>query len=168
MTKYTGSITVNIDVNTCYDLVLQYFTSIGFSLRNGVKPNNLIFERGSNWTADVGIGTEGFEKEWRTKKIRVEVNITSSTSGTLITCTYGISALMLDMFGKDRTRVDKDIMELKNCINNATKIVPSTTTPIAKQREVIIKEIVKIPCKYCGTLVEITENKCPSCGGNLK
>jgi len=31
-----------------------------------------------------------------------------------------------------------------------------------------IKEIVKIPCSYCGTLVENTASKCPSCGAPFK
>ncbi len=31
-----------------------------------------------------------------------------------------------------------------------------------------IREIVKVPCGYCGTLVEITATKCPSCGAPLK
>lgn len=31
----------------------------------------------------------------------------------------------------------------------------------------IIKEIVKIPCKYCGTLVPVTDPKCESCGAPL-
>jgi MFS family permease len=31
-----------------------------------------------------------------------------------------------------------------------------------------IKEVVKIPCSYCGTLVENTATKCPSCGAPFK
>jgi hypothetical protein len=31
----------------------------------------------------------------------------------------------------------------------------------------IIREIVKIPCKYCGTLNEITEKKCSNCGASI-
>jgi tetratricopeptide (TPR) repeat protein len=31
----------------------------------------------------------------------------------------------------------------------------------------IIKEIVKVPCKYCGTLVENTSERCPNCGAPL-
>jgi hypothetical protein len=30
-----------------------------------------------------------------------------------------------------------------------------------------IREIVKIPCKYCGTLMENTSRFCPSCGASL-
>lgn len=32
----------------------------------------------------------------------------------------------------------------------------------------VVKEIVKAPCKYCGTLVEVTCSKCISCGAPLQ
>lgn len=38
---------------------------------------------------------------------------------------------------------------------------------LPKEKE-IVKEIVKLPCKYCGTLVEVTAAKCDSCGAPLK
>lgn len=31
-----------------------------------------------------------------------------------------------------------------------------------------VKEIVKIPCRYCGNLVVNTDSKCPSCGAPLR
>ncbi len=31
----------------------------------------------------------------------------------------------------------------------------------------IVKEIVKVPCAYCGVLVDITSTRCPSCGAPL-
>jgi len=31
----------------------------------------------------------------------------------------------------------------------------------------VIREIVKVPCKYCGTLNEITEKKCSNCGASI-
>ena len=41
-------------------------------------------------------------------------------------------------------------------INNASQII---------KEKIIIKEIVKIKCPYCGTLYEQTSNRCPHCGG---
>jgi len=38
---------------------------------------------------------------------------------------------------------------------------------IIRERETI-KEVVKIPCPYCGTLAENTVSKCPSCGAPFK
>lgn len=35
-------------------------------------------------------------------------------------------------------------------------------------RTVIIKEVVKTPCQYCGTLIDYaTQTRCPSCGASL-
>ncbi len=39
--------------------------------------------------------------------------------------------------------------------------------PVLVER-VIIKEIVRIPCTYCGSLVENTVTKCPNCGGDIR
>ena len=38
---------------------------------------------------------------------------------------------------------------------------------ISKEREVIIKEIIKVKCPYCGMLVEQNLPKCPNCGAVL-
>lgn len=44
-------------------------------------------------------------------------------------------------------------------VNQVEKIIHEKET---------IREIVKIPCAYCGTLVEITAAKCQNCGAPLK
>ncbi|MGM0596121.1 MAG: hypothetical protein ACQES9_03700 [Myxococcota bacterium] len=35
-------------------------------------------------------------------------------------------------------------------------------------KEIIQREIVRIPCPYCSSLVDNTLTKCPHCGGDLK
>jgi len=35
------------------------------------------------------------------------------------------------------------------------------------QKEVV-REVVKVPCRYCGTLVEITAVQCPNCHAPLR
>lgn len=35
-------------------------------------------------------------------------------------------------------------------------------------KEVITREIVKIPCRYCGTLVDQTVTTCQSCGAKMR
>jgi hypothetical protein len=42
------------------------------------------------------------------------------------------------------------------------------TVPMAAPiREVITREIIKIPCRYCGSFVDHTEPKCTGCGAPL-
>jgi rubrerythrin len=37
--------------------------------------------------------------------------------------------------------------------------------PVQKETTIIQREVVKIPCKYCGTLVDpVQDQKCPNCG----
>lgn len=50
------------------------------------------------------------------------------------------------------------------------KIEPQVTenTPTIHKETIIQREIVKVPCKYCGTLVDpVPNNKCPSCGAKI-
>jgi len=62
-------------------------------------------------------------------------------------------------------------MDVKGRKNISThKIIPVTkpsTVQVTKEREVI-KEIVMIPCKYCGGLMPQTATFCPNCGARRK
>lgn len=39
--------------------------------------------------------------------------------------------------------------------------------PLQREREVITREIVRIPCRFCGTLVDQTARRCPNCSAPL-
>jgi sporulation-control protein spo0M len=43
------------------------------------------------------------------------------------------------------------------------QVLPPSASPVIREREVI-KEVVMIPCKYCGGLMSQTETACPHCG----
>jgi len=38
----------------------------------------------------------------------------------------------------------------------------------APSREVVVKEIVKVPCKYCGALIPVEADRCSTCGAQLR
>jgi len=40
--------------------------------------------------------------------------------------------------------------------------------PIIKEREVVVREVVMIPCQYCGALMPQTATACPHCGAPRK
>ncbi len=45
---------------------------------------------------------------------------------------------------------------------------PAAGNPEAAGRQgptIIVREIVRIPCRFCGSLVENTQKRCPYCGG---
>jgi sporulation-control protein spo0M len=43
------------------------------------------------------------------------------------------------------------------------QVLPPSATPVIKEKE-IVREVVMIPCKYCGTLMPQTDVVCPNCG----
>jgi hypothetical protein len=43
------------------------------------------------------------------------------------------------------------------------QVLASSASPVIKEKE-IIREVVMIPCKYCGALMAQTETVCPNCG----
>ncbi len=53
-------------------------------------------------------------------------------------------------------------------------VVPAAAAPAYAQgtmvTKVVEREVIKVPCRYCGTLVEITSgiSKCPSCGASIQ
>lgn len=50
---------------------------------------------------------------------------------------------------------------------NAQPITQHTET--IKEKQVIQREIVKVPCKFCGNLNELATTRfCPSCGAAVK
>lgn len=44
----------------------------------------------------------------------------------------------------------------------------ASSIAVMKEKEVIVKEVVKVPCRYCGTLIVNTDTYCSSCGAALK
>lgn len=45
---------------------------------------------------------------------------------------------------------------------------PNIPTITAKEKEIIVKEVVMIPCSYCGGLMPQTAIYCPHCGARRK
>ncbi|MGI0133244.1 MAG: hypothetical protein ACREDK_09215 [Thermoplasmata archaeon] len=45
---------------------------------------------------------------------------------------------------------------------------PPVVAPLPTVHREIVREIVKVPCRYCGSLVEVTSTKCAACGATLR
>lgn len=46
---------------------------------------------------------------------------------------------------------------------------PSAQPIMVKEKEVIQREVVKVPCKFCGNLNDLASTRfCPSCGAPVK
>lgn len=42
---------------------------------------------------------------------------------------------------------------------------PATQQPVIEKH--VIEEVIKVRCKYCGTLNEVNDKACSACGGTL-
>ena len=53
---------------------------------------------------------------------------------------------------------------------DVTRDVNPTIVPSTGVTKIIEKQVIKVPCKYCGTLIELTsgDNKCPTCGNYIR
>ena len=45
------------------------------------------------------------------------------------------------------------------------QVTPPSAQPVIREKE-IVREVVMIPCKYCGSLMDQTVVSCPKCGAN--
>ena len=60
----------------------------------------------------------------------------------------------------------RDMVLLEELKAIAARCVPvPQPVSLGQQPQIIVREIVKIPCKYCGSLIENTQTRCPFCGG---
>jgi hypothetical protein len=41
------------------------------------------------------------------------------------------------------------------------------TPTVHREKEIVTREVVRIPCRHCGSLVDQTASKCPSCGAPM-
>ncbi len=64
-------------------------------------------------------------------------------------------------------RINPQNTEYKDMLELAKSYLKSVSAGVITQKE-IIKEIIKVPCEYCHTLVDVTQAKCPSCGAPLR
>jgi len=82
---------------------------------------------------------------------------------TLIACffVFGLPIIFLIYYME---RVDRPRELAKASRSKGVDNVPERV----KEREVIVKEIVMIPCRYCGGLVPQTAVFCPNCGAKRK
>ncbi|MBN2724594.1 MAG: hypothetical protein JXR95_11035 [Deltaproteobacteria bacterium] len=66
----------------------------------------------------------------------------------------------------NRKNQKETISSLLSIIQQSWK-TPENNSKQQLVEKIIVKEIVKLQCPYCQSLVENTESKCPQCGGSL-
>ncbi len=57
------------------------------------------------------------------------------------------------------------LADLKDLAAKNRPPAAASAAPPQVVSQVIVREIVKIPCRFCGSLIENTQTRCPFCGG---
>ncbi|MBU1534642.1 zinc ribbon domain-containing protein, partial [Myxococcota bacterium] len=73
----------------------------------------------------------------------------------------------------DKHKAEEKVLQDINKLNDEYGVSAPAPSPAPQSlpvmvERIIIKEIVKIPCPYCGSLAENTVSKCPQCGGDIR
>ena len=74
-------------------------------------------------------------------------------------CIIGIPTLVIGLAMGGTLEETKRVEKFSTHVN---------TPVITKEKEVIVKEVVMIPCEYCGGLMPQTATFCPHCGAKRK
>ncbi|MBU1219503.1 hypothetical protein KKF34_12735 [Myxococcota bacterium] len=76
-----------------------------------------------------------------------------------------IHAFMLPKTVKTMNKKNAEEIAMRIIMRRKNQKKQKSSAASAPAQQVIIREIVKIPCPYCSTLVENTSSNCPNCGG---
>ena len=107
MTKHTGAVLSNMNIENAFNAVYYYFTSLGFNVTGQSKPTKMNLERGSKWYGDC----------WRNKYCQIQLNLSSKDESTFIKCEYNLWWGMYEG-KKDVENADMEIEGLKNYLEN--------------------------------------------------
>jgi len=103
------------------------------------------------------------------QEIKIEqgiVRISSSKQGT-----YSFRLLQHLPYKKwysTKTYYDDDKPSSRKFVSNVYSIMKSRKAEPKVKEKLVIKELVLIPCKYCGVLMPQTATFCPECGARKK
>jgi hypothetical protein len=106
-----------------------------------------------------------FEKEGFT--VSILANRVDGTKKTGFLSSVNVTVFLEDYIGLCSIRIEG---QTDACTRLAEYLKSLPTKRGITEKETIVKEreIVKIPCSYCGTLVSMTENRCPNCGAYIR
>ena len=141
-----------------FELLVNHFRGLGFRLEEDDRMNfKLVMDRGSVLASIFG-GAMGFRQVW----LRAAVQRLSERRSKVLIAFEGRGKAVND---QARAAYEADLLHYEEaCAEHAQQQVATSASEPAVIREVVIKEVVRIPCKYCGSLMENTARKCPDCG----
>jgi hypothetical protein len=144
-----------------FDRLLSQLRGLEFRLEEADRMNfKLVMDRGSILGSLFG-GAVSFRRVWM--RARVERRGADRAAVTISFSGWGkaVDSEARTVYAAEIRRFEQEAEEV------AEQLVAAGAVEPAVVREVVIKEVVRIPCKFCGSLVENTARKCPDCGAPL-
>jgi len=75
---------------------------------------------------------------------------------------YGLFRFV-DKYGNEKWGAPEQVSQWEQEAQDQERINQGV---LVREKETIIKEIVRVRCQYCGKLHDETDNKCPNCGAS--
>ena len=165
MSTYKKSIRVDAPVEIAYESCSSFFTGIGYNIKSNVFPTRIELEKKPK-SKIIYLMTDDEIDVYHTLSISLFSEGARTKIDFLYYCPYG----MWKFSKKSIEKIESDIQSLTSLIYHSAmmKKKEEEKENSVKEREVIIKEIIKVKCPYCGALVDQGVNRCPNCGAPLK
>ncbi len=97
-----------------------------------------------------------------TKNLQLNVNIPAGGRPTLQGSSNRVTWNIKGVIAVDgRPDAVSRIMEIQVVQPTVQVVAPSNSQQVIKE---VVREVVKIPCRYCSTLFDQLETSCPNCG----
>lgn len=168
---YNKSANLPIDQEKAYEMIDWYFRSKNYRSTGSSFPHNLQFEGGVS-----SVFSAKSDQDFpRTLSIDIEQ---APQNICLVKCRYELKSAWKFPSGWDFA--DNEIFGLVDLVMvnkpgpavNArnglpTYIPPASTNPPTYTEKIIERQIVKVRCRYCGTLNNDGNSSCESCGARL-
>lgn len=152
---------VPIRRQSAFDRLLSQFRALGFRLEEADRMNfKLVMDRGSILGSLFG-GAVSFRRVWM--RAQVERRGADRAAVTISFSGWGkaVDDEARTAYAAEIRRFEQEAEEVAEQLSAAGEVKPAVV------REVVIKEVVRIPCKFCGSLIENTARKCLECGAPL-
>ncbi len=162
MTTLRFDLEVTLPRATAFDLLDQHYRDLGYRVEQSDRMNfRLVMNRG--WVLGALFGGR---IRHRSVWMRATVEALDENRA-LIRIAYEGYRKAMDTRCRDRWAEEVRAFE-ETCRRHPPRRVGGGPDAPAVLREVIIKEVVRIPCPYCGNLVENTAKKCDECGAPVR
>jgi hypothetical protein len=159
-------IEVGLPRDTAFDLLDRHFRALGYRVEESDRMNHrLVLDRG--WVIGALLGGP-------VRRRHVWLRATAQQRDPQRTAIHlSFQGYRKALDERARRRYTEEVRAFEQLCRAQRAASPGDpagagTPPTPMLKEVVIKEVVRIPCRYCGNLVDNTARKCDDCGAPLR